>query len=80
MSIQRKSVTKSDIVREIKAQGNTITSMYQHMMFIDDILAKFVNFLEKEDEFAEYLTKIEEDGKSKQQEREQGRGNSATSE
>ena len=80
MSIQRKSVTKSDIVREIKAQGTTLQSMYQHMMFIDDILAKFVNFLEKEDEFAEYLTKIEEDGKSKQQERERGRGNSATSE
>jgi len=65
MSVKRKGVTKSDIVRAIKLHSNTIESINRHMMFVDDILAKFVNFLGKEDEFSEYLIKLDEEAKAK---------------
>ena len=85
MSVQRKGVTKGDIVRAIKQHTKSIDGMYRHMMFIDDILAKFVNFLGKEEEFSDYLLKLDkeakakEDGKHKQPKRKQSRRSSTTS-
>ena len=85
MSIKRKGVTKGDIVGAIKQHGQSIEGMYRHMMFVDDILAKFVAFLGKEDEFAEYLTELDkkakekQDGEHKQKERKSSRRDVTTS-
>ena len=85
MSIKRKGVTKGEIVAAIKQHTTSINGIHQHMMFIDDILAKFVNFLGKEDEFSDYLSKLDKeakakrDGEHKQSERKQSGRSTTTS-
>lgn len=82
MSIKRKGITKGEMVQAIKGHTNALNNIYKHLMFVDDILAKFVNFMGKDDEFANYLKELEEseeNGEHKQKERIGSRGSSKAS-
>jgi hypothetical protein len=72
--IQRKGVTKGDIVRSIKAIEQYLTQMQQHILLIDNLLDKYISMKKDRDKLLEYMK-----NEHKQSERKQGRRSSTTS-
>jgi|ETNmetMinimDraft_30_1059905.scaffolds.fasta_scaffold184176_1 hypothetical protein len=76
----RKSVTKSDIVRALKEHDNAMEMMYRHILLIDDVFAKYIDMKKDGDALAKFMNATpKEDGKPKQPKRKRRRRSTSAS-
>ena len=74
MPIQRKGVTKGDMVRAIKGIELHLMQLQQHIVMIDNILDKYIVMKKDKDKFIEFM-----ENEHKQEQRKQSRKSTKTS-
>jgi|TARA_B100001287_G_C22437959_1_gene414598 hypothetical protein len=74
MPIQRKGVTKGDMVRAIKGIELHLMQLQQHIVMIDNILDKYIVMKKDKDKFVEFM-----ENEHKQEQRKQSRKSTKTS-
>jgi hypothetical protein len=74
MPIQRKGVTKGDMVRAIKGIELHLMQLQQHIIMIDNILDKYIVMKKDKDKFVEFM-----ENEHKQEQRKQSRKSTKTS-
>ena len=73
MPIQRKGVTKGDMVRAIKGIELHLMQLQQHIIMIDNILDKYIVMKKDKDKFVEFM-----ENEHKQEQRKQSRKSTKT--
>ena len=74
MPIQRKGVTKGDMVRAIKGIELHLMQLQQHIVMIDNILDKYIIMKKDKDKFKKFMQ-----DEHKQKQRKQSRKSTKTS-
>ena len=74
MPIQRKGVSKGDMVRAIKSMELHLMQLQQHIVMIDNILDKYIIMKKDKDKFVEFM-----ENEHKQKKRKQSRKDTKTS-
>tara|TARA_R100000353_G_scaffold104275_2_gene75343 strand:+ start:280 stop:507 length:228 start_codon:yes stop_codon:yes gene_type:complete len=74
MPIQRKGVTKGDMVRAIKGIELHLMQLQQHIVMIDNILDKYIIMKKDKDKFKKFM-----EDEHKQEQRKQSRKSTKTS-
>jgi|TARA_R100001079_G_C4450322_1_gene153387 hypothetical protein len=74
MPIQRKGVTKGDMVRAIKGIELHLMQLQQHIVMIDNILDKYIIMKKDKDKFKKFM-----EDEHKQKQRKQSRKSTKTS-
>lgn len=74
MPIQRKGVTKGDMVRAIKGIELHLMQLQQHIVMIDNILDKYIVMKKDKDKFVKFM-----ENEHKQEQRKQSRKSTKTS-
>lgn len=74
MPIQRKGVSKGDMVRAIKGMELHLMQLQQHIVMIDNILDKYIIMKKDKDKFVEFM-----ENEHKQKKRKQSRKDTKTS-
>jgi hypothetical protein len=74
MPIQRKGVSKGDMVRAIKGIELHLMQLQQHIVMIDNILDKYIVMKKDKDKFVEFM-----ENEHKQKQRKQSRKDTKTS-
>lgn len=74
MPIQRKGVTKGDMVRAIKGIELHLMQLQQHIIMIDNILDKYIVMKKDKDKFVKFM-----ENEHKQEQRKQSRKSTKTS-
>tara|TARA_Y100000589_G_C27071363_1_gene595531 strand:- start:19 stop:246 length:228 start_codon:yes stop_codon:yes gene_type:complete len=74
MPIQRKGVTKGDMVRAIKGIELHLMQLQQHIIMIDNILDKYIVMKKDKDKFVKFMK-----DEHKQEQRKQSRKSTKTS-
>ena len=74
MPIQRKGVTKGDMVRAIKGIELHLMQLQQHIVMIDNILDKYIIMKKDKDKFKKFM-----EDEQKQEQRKQSRKSTKTS-
>lgn len=74
MPIQRKGVTKGDMVRAIKGIELHLMQLQQHIVIIDNILDKYIIMKKDKDKFKKFM-----EDEHKQEQRKQSRKSTKTS-
>jgi hypothetical protein len=74
MPIQRKGVSKGDMVRAIKGIELHLMQLQQHIVMIDNILDKYIVMKKDKDKFVEFM-----ENEHKQEQRKQSRKSTKTS-
>ena len=74
MPIQRKGVSKGDMVRAIKGIELHLMQLQQHIVMIDNVLDKYIVMKKDKDKFVEFM-----ENEHKQKQRKQSRKDTKTS-
>ena len=78
MSIKRKGITKGEMVQALKHHEQSIQYLTNHILLIDDVVAKYIKMNKHEDKLADFMNPEEKNGEPKQKKRKRSRRNATT--
>tara|TARA_R100000664_G_C2721609_1_gene114907 strand:+ start:189 stop:449 length:261 start_codon:yes stop_codon:yes gene_type:complete len=71
--MNKKTLTKHDLLRAIKGIAMELQILQRHVMMIDNILDKYIHMNKDEEKFKKYMEKIIKEEEKKKDEHKQGK-------